>query len=64
MTTWRPYKGPLPVERAYEELESEVQRGWRDADLVREFIAAGRAGDLGTPPAFDPASVTRRAQLS
>ena len=64
MTTWRPYKGPLPVERAYEELESEVQRGWRDADLVREFIAAGRAGDLGTPPAFDPASVTGRAPLS
>jgi putative two-component system response regulator len=60
MTTWRPYKGPVSVERAYEELDKESVRGWRDADLVKEFIAAGRAGELGEPPKLGPPAALGR----
>jgi putative two-component system response regulator len=55
LTTWRPYKAAVTAERAFEELEAEVSRGWRDTDLVREFFAAGCAGELGEPPATNPA---------
>jgi putative two-component system response regulator len=59
MTTWRPYKGPVGVDRAYEELDKEAARGWRDRDLVNEFVAAGQAGDLGVPPKLEPAALQR-----
>ena len=39
LTVPRPYRQPLPAVRAYEELESEARRGWRDPVLIREFIA-------------------------
>ncbi len=46
LTTWRPYKAALPVEAAVEQLQREVDRGWRDPHLVNELIAAVRRGDL------------------
>ena len=39
ITTKRPYKPALSPERAFEELRSEVQRGWRRSDLVEAFIS-------------------------
>jgi putative two-component system response regulator len=39
LTVTRPYRLPMTREMAFEELEAEAQRGWRDATLVREFIA-------------------------
>ena len=39
LTVVRPYRQPMTAARAFEELEQEVRRGWRDAILVREFIA-------------------------
>ena len=39
LTVVRPYRAPLSAARAFEELEAEAQRGWRDRALVREFIA-------------------------
>ena len=39
LTVVRPYRQPMTTARAFEELEQEVRRGWRDAVLVREFIA-------------------------
>ena len=39
LTMVRPYREPMPAARAFEELEQEARRGWRDAVLVREFIA-------------------------
>jgi putative two-component system response regulator len=60
VTSVRPYKLALSPEQAYEELNAEVRRGWRRADLVEVFIALGRAGGLSTangrPPSFDTAT--------
>lgn len=39
LTTSRPYRNALTAERAFEELGTEIQRGWRDEALVSEFIA-------------------------
>ena len=39
LTVVRPYRQPLSTDRAFEELEHEARRGWRDPALVREFIA-------------------------
>jgi putative two-component system response regulator len=39
LTVTRPYRQPLTAAMAFEELEAEARRGWRDAVLVREFIA-------------------------
>lgn len=39
LTVTRPYREPMAHALAFEELESEARRGWRDPVLVREFIA-------------------------
>lgn len=39
LTVTRPYREPMTAAMAFEELEGEARRGWRDAVLVREFIA-------------------------
>ena len=39
LTTVRPYKPALAPDLAFEELRSEVRRGWRSEHLVNEFIA-------------------------
>jgi putative two-component system response regulator len=61
VTSVRPYKLAMSPEQAYEELNAEVRRGWRRADLVEAFIALGRAGGLsaanGRPPSFDTVTV-------
>jgi putative two-component system response regulator len=49
LTTARPYKTALPVERAYHELMIEVERGWRDPQLVAAFVRSGPTGDLPEP---------------
>ena len=46
LTTARPYKPALSPERAYQELLVEVDRGWRDAALVRALIVLGRDNRL------------------
>lgn len=38
LTTSRPYKPALSIERACEVLRAEVERGWRRRDLVESFI--------------------------
>jgi putative two-component system response regulator len=47
LTVVRPYRAPLSAARAFEELEAEAQRGWRDRALVREFIALRREHSRG-----------------
>lgn len=49
LTTARPYKPALPVERAFEELTDEVSRGWRDAEIVNVVLSLGQAGLLIPP---------------
>jgi putative two-component system response regulator len=57
----RPYKPPLPVARALEILEEEVQKGWRDPALVallRQFSTApgdgaAHAFPYALPQAFE-----------
>ena len=39
VTSARPYKSALPRDRALEGLAREVEKGWRDPTLVREFAA-------------------------
>jgi putative two-component system response regulator len=46
LTTSRPYKTALSTERAYEELMLEVNRGWRDRELVSTMIDLGRDNRL------------------
>ena len=46
VTTARPYKPALTAARAYEELQIEVSRGWRRADLVEQFERLGRENRL------------------
>lgn len=55
VTTDRPYKPAKPPERAYDELLSEVDKGWRRRDLVEEFITLGRSGRLERLMAAGPA---------
>jgi putative two-component system response regulator len=47
LTSDRPYRPALRPEAAYAALDVEAQRGWRRADLVREFTALCRSGQLG-----------------
>lgn len=46
VTTDRPYRRALTVERAIEELTDEVRRGWRQSDLVTQFITLVGSGAL------------------
>ena len=39
LTTERPYRKALPQKIAFDVLEEESSKGWRDGALVREFIA-------------------------
>jgi putative two-component system response regulator len=50
ITTLRPYHPARPPEEAYRELQSEVARGWRRADLVDALVGLGRAGKLVWDP--------------
>jgi putative two-component system response regulator len=54
ITTERPYRAAAPPERAFAELSSDVRKGWRNAQLVDEFIALGRAGELRKIPPTSP----------
>ncbi len=49
LTTDRPYRRALSPERAFDELNAEVHRGWRRADLVQEFIKLSAAERLQLP---------------
>lgn len=49
LTTDRPYRQALSRERAFDELNAEVRRGWRRTDLVQEFIKLGVAERLKLP---------------
>jgi len=46
LTTDRPYRSALAPEAAIAELETEVQRGLHQPDLVRQFIELSRGGHL------------------
>jgi putative two-component system response regulator len=46
LTTARPYKPAFSREDAYDELRKETRRGWRRRDLIEEFIALERSGQL------------------
>jgi putative two-component system response regulator len=46
LTTMRPYKAALAAAGAYQELQIEVSRGWRRADLVDQFVRLGREDRL------------------
>ena len=39
MTTDRPYRSALSMQHAFSELRREVRRGWKDAELVENFIS-------------------------
>jgi putative two-component system response regulator len=49
LTTTRPYKGPLSSEEAFQVLDDEVARGWRDPELVALFkqLHQNGLGDSG-----------------
>jgi putative two-component system response regulator len=57
LTTKRPYREPLSIAGACEELRQEVARGWRRRDLVEPFIELSRTGVLAH--ALDTRSATR-----
>ncbi len=59
LTTERPYKAAMSIDRAFEELTREADRGWRRPDLVGAFIALARAGQL--PLHRDPESTPASA---
>jgi putative two-component system response regulator len=46
LTTDRPYRAPLTADAAFEELQAEVKRGWKSAELVEAFVELGRSGRL------------------
>lgn len=46
LTTDRPYRRALAIERALETLTDEVRRGWRRPDLVAEFITLAGSNAL------------------
>ena len=56
LTTSRPYKPALPVERACLVLRDEVHRGWRRGDLV-DFFVEMLTGGTAPPFRSDSASV-------
>jgi putative two-component system response regulator len=45
-TTERCYKPAASVDRACEDLEQDIERGWRRRDLVEAFIALARSNQL------------------
>lgn len=47
LTTDRPYRRALTIDQALETLTDEARRGWRQPDLVTEFIALVGSGALG-----------------
>jgi putative two-component system response regulator len=49
LTTDRPYRAAVTLDAACQELETEVDRGWRRADLVEAFIALRRARRTDVP---------------
>ncbi len=49
LTTPRPYKEALPVDQADAMLLAEVERGWRDRDLVETFIRLDARGERVNP---------------
>jgi putative two-component system response regulator len=49
LTTPRPYKKALPVDQADTMLLAEVERGWRDRDLVETFIRLDARGERVNP---------------
>ena len=57
LTTTRPYRPAMTLEDACATLENEADRGWRRADLVREFTTLCRSGVLQRPETMAAASV-------
>jgi putative two-component system response regulator len=55
LTTSRPYKKALPVERATEILLDEVDRGWRRRSLVETFISLNPTPEPPASPALERA---------
>jgi cyclic di-GMP phosphodiesterase len=49
LTTPRPYKKALPADQADAMLLAEVERGWRDRDLVETFIRLDARGERVNP---------------
>jgi response regulator RpfG family c-di-GMP phosphodiesterase len=49
LTTVRPYKAALTLDRAFEELTDEVARGWRNPEIVDVVLSLGRNGQLLPP---------------
>jgi putative two-component system response regulator len=50
LTTVRPYKAALSLEHAFEELEGEAARGWRNPAIVKAVLGLARDGRLGFEP--------------
>ena len=48
VTTRRPYQAPIATDEAVEVLRGQVRRGWRDRDLVEQFVAIVHSGRLET----------------
>jgi putative two-component system response regulator len=63
LTTDRPYRPALSTGDACATLEQEAERGWRRADLVREFTTLCRTGMLQRPETLDAAAVYGTALL-
>jgi putative two-component system response regulator len=57
LTTDRPYRPAMTPEDACATLEGEAGRGWRRADLVREFTTLCRSGVLQRPETLQAAGV-------
>jgi cyclic di-GMP phosphodiesterase len=50
ITTDRPYKRAQAPQRAFEELKSEVKRGWRRSDLVETFTTVAQTSTVAAAP--------------
>jgi putative two-component system response regulator len=46
LTTRRPYREPLTIDQAFDELHREAARGWRRRDLVDAFVGLAERGAL------------------
>ena len=57
LTTDRPYRPAMTPADACAALEEEADRGWRRADLVREFTSLSRSGTLQRPETLAAAAV-------
>jgi putative two-component system response regulator len=51
LTTTRPYRKARSTTQAFEQLDSDVKKGWRDGALVGEFIALVESGALSAAQA-------------